>query len=341
MNRPQFLASLDREVFDLCYDRETQTQLRSLVELVGDVPSKRDYDRKWVLKNIKQVEGSITGWGSIPFDEEMLREARKLKILFHTAGTVRTLYEEAMTRNLRVVSNASLNAIPVAEFTLGVILNGLKGVYQHWQQLRRVGKAAWRTDIYTTAGYDICLGYYGTIVGVIGLGYIGHKLLELLRNFEFRVLVCSRHLKEDEARRLKVEKVDLDELMSRSDAVVLSAANLPQNRYLIDRQRLALLKDRALFINVARGALVDENALIEELKKGRITAFLDVTDPEPPPEGHPFYKLPNCILTPHIAGSFGTERHRLGKAVLQEIEQYLQGKPVQGELSVQELVWRA
>lgn len=102
-----------------------------------------------------------------------------------------------------------------------------------------------------------------------------------------------------------------------------------------------LMKDNALFINVARGALVDEDALVRELERGRITAFLDVTDPEPPKAGHPFYSLPNCILTPHIAGSFGAECYRLGKATIKEIEQYLRGEPVENELSPEEFSWRA
>ena len=335
MAKPKFLLSLEKSVFDRCYSPQDQKKLRCMVELVGGIPSKREYNRKWVLRNIKDVEACITGWGSIPFDEEMLDKARKLRILFHTAGTVRGLYDKAIERGIRMVSNASVNAIPVAQFALGIILSGLKGVYCYQERFRKEGKAAWKRDI------SISPGYYGTTVGIISLGHVGYKLAELLRNFEFNVLVYSRHLDEDEARRLKVRKVSLDELMSRSDAVVLCAPNLPENRHMIDARRLSLMKDNALFINVARGALVDEDALVRELERGRITAFLDVTDPEPPKAGHPFYSLPNCILTPHIAGSFGAECYRLGKATIKEIEQYLRGEPVENELSPEEFSWRA
>jgi len=335
MAKPKFLLSLEKSVFDRCCSPQDQKKLCCIVELVGGIPSKREYTRGWLLQNIKDVEACITGWGSIPFDEEMLDKARKLRILFHTAGTVRGLYNRAIERGIRMVSNASVNAIPVAQFALGIILSGLKGVYYYQERFCKEGKAAWNRDI------SICPGYYGTTVGIISLGYVGYKLAELLRNFEFNVLVYSRHLDEDEARRLEVRKVSLDELMSRSDAVVLCAPNLPENRHMIDARRLALMKDNALFINVARGALVDENALVRELERGRITAFLDVTDPEPPEEGHPFYSLPNCILTPHIAGSFGDECYRLGKATLNEIEQYLKGEAVENEISRGELFYRA
>ena len=335
MNKPKFILSLAKDVFDLCYDSNTQQELQSLVELVGGIPSKPEYTREWLLQNIKEVEACITGWGSFPFDEELLDEARRLKILFHTAGTVRASYNKAMRKNIRIVSNASINAIPVAEFALGIILSGLKGVYRYQERFRKKGRKSWERDI------SVSPGYYGTTVGIISLGHVGYKLLELLRHFDFNVLLCSGHLSESGACRLNARKVNLDNLVSQSDAVVLCAPNLPKYKHMIDARRLALMKDNALFINVARGALVDEVALVDDLRRGRITAFLDVTDPEPPEEEHAFYALPNCILTPHIAGSFGNECYRLGKATLDEVKRYLKGEPLENELSLDEFFYRA
>jgi len=335
MNKPKFILNLEKSVFDLCYSLNDQEELQSIVELVGGVPKKTEYTRKWLSQNIKEAEACITGWGSIPFDEEILDEARKLKILFHTAGSVRSCYDKAIGRNIRMVSNTSVNAIPVAEFTLGIILSGLKGIYHYQERFRSKAKAVWKRDI------SVSPGYYGTTIGIIGLGYVGYKLVKLLQQFDFKVLVYSGHLDEDKACRLNVRKVSLDKLMSQSDAVILCASNLPENRHMIDTRRLALMKDNALLVNIARGTLVDEDALVKELKRGRITAFLDVTDPEPPEEGHLFYTLSNCILTPHIAGSFGTECHRLGKATLSEIKRYLKGKPLKNELYPDEFLYRA
>lgn len=335
MAKPKFLLSIRKSGFDGCYSPNDQKELQSLVELVGGIPSKIEYTREWVLQNIKDVEACVTGWGSVPPDEEILDTAPKLKILFHTAGTVRKQYAKARDRGIRMVGNASVNAIPVAEFALGVILNSLKGVYHYQERFHRKGRLAWSPD------KTLSLGYYGTTVGIISLGHIGYKLTELLRNFEFNVLVYSRHLGEDEARKLRVRRADLDEVMSRSDAVVLCAPNLSKNRHMIDARLLGLMKNNAIFINVARGALVDENALVKELKAERISAFLDVADPEPPEEGHPFYALPNCLLTPHIAGSVGDECRRFGRATLSEIKHYLKGEPLKNELSSREFLYRA
>src|SRR5581483_2509659 len=116
-----------------------------------------------------------------------------------------------------------------------------------------------------------------------------------------------------------------------------AGAEHPQNRHLIGAAQLALLRDGATFINPSRGALVDHEALIAELRTGRITACLDVTDPEPPPEGSPLYTLPNCILTPHVAGSLGQECLRLGQAVLEEVRRLVGGEPLLNEVTAESL----
>jgi phosphoglycerate dehydrogenase-like enzyme len=96
---------------------------------------------------------------------------------------------------------------------------------------------------------------------------------------------------------------------------------------MLDRDRLALVRDGGVLINTARGALVDHDALADELVSGRLSAVLDVTDPEPLPAGSSLYQLPNVFLTPHIAGSLGNELERLGRIVVEELERLVAGAP--------------
>ena len=96
---------------------------------------------------------------------------------------------------------------------------------------------------------------------------------------------------------------------------------------MLDARRLALLRDGATLINTARGALIDQDALVAELRTGRIDAVLDVTEPEVLPAGSPLYDLPNVVLTPHIAGALGVEVRRLGESALAELERYARGEP--------------
>ena len=121
--------------------------------------------------------------------------------------------------------------------------------------------------------------------------------------------------------------VELDALLAASDVVSLHAPSLPSTRHMLDARRLALLRDGATLINTARGALIDQDALVAELVSGRIDAVIDVTEPEVLPPDSPLYDLPNVVLTPHIAGALGVEVRRLGDSALDELERYARGEP--------------
>ena len=136
---------------------------------------------------------------------------------------------------------------------------------------------------------------------------------------------------------LGAEKVELDELLRRSDVVSLHAPSLPETQHLLDARRLALLRDGAILINTARGALVDGDALAAELVAGRIDAVIDTTDPEILPADSPLYELPNVFLTPHIAGAMGTETQRMADLALDEIERLAKGEPLAHEVRREDL----
>jgi phosphoglycerate dehydrogenase-like enzyme len=106
---------------------------------------------------------------------------------------------------------------------------------------------------------------------------------------------------------------------------------------MIDGERLALMKDDAILINTARGMIVDEQALVAELTKGRLFACLDVTDPEPPAPDHPLRSLPNCVLTPHIAGAVNNGVKRVGQFAIDELKRLLAGEPLQGEVKAEQM----
>jgi phosphoglycerate dehydrogenase-like enzyme len=119
----------------------------------------------------------------------------------------------------------------------------------------------------------------------------------------------------------------LEELLRISDVVTLHAPSLPSTHHMIGSTELALMKDGAMFVNTSRGALVDEAALISELQSGRISAVLDVTDPEPPSPSSPLLHLPNVFVTPHLAGSQGSELARLSELAIDEIARFARGEP--------------
>jgi phosphoglycerate dehydrogenase-like enzyme len=124
-----------------------------------------------------------------------------------------------------------------------------------------------------------------------------------------------------------VESTDLLTLCTRSSIISVHAPQLPETLHMIGAAELAAMPDGATLINTSRGSLIDESALLPHLEFGRLDAVLDVTDPEVPPPGSPFYTLPNVLLTPHLAGSFGNELHRMADHALSELERYAAGLP--------------
>jgi len=151
-------------------------------------------------------------------------------------------------------------------------------------------------------------------------------VIELLRPYRVEVLLADPYVDEGAALDLGVRLVDLDELLATSDVVSIHAPALPETRHLIGAAELARMADGATLVNTARGSLLDHDALTAELRRGRLHAVLDVTDPEPLPEGHDLLRLPNAFVTPHLAGSQGTELTRMAELVLEEIRRFGAGE---------------
>jgi phosphoglycerate dehydrogenase-like enzyme len=120
----------------------------------------------------------------------------------------------------------------------------------------------------------------------------------------------------------------LDTLLPRAEVVVLILPSTEESRGLIGRRQFALLQQGALLVNAARGPIVDTDALVEALQSGRIRAALDVTDPEPLPEGHPLWSCPNLLLTPHVAGSTPQFAPRALRIAADELRRYIKGQPL-------------
>ena len=174
---------------------------------------------------------------------------------------------------------------------------------------------------------DAIDGGYGTVVGILGASATGRALLEMLAPFDLVVLVADPTIDAAQAAALGVDLVDLDTLFDRSRVVSVHAPLVPETHHLVDARLLSRMGDGATLVNTARGAVVDHDALREELLTGRLRAVLDVTDPEPLPDDDPLWDLPNVTLTPHVAGSQGAELRRLGRSAVDEVRALVEGRP--------------
>jgi glyoxylate reductase len=169
----------------------------------------------------------------------------------------------------------------------------------------------------------------GSTLGIIGLGRIGEQVARRARAFDMSLLYHNRRRRPDAEKALPARYVTLDELLSASDYVMLTVPLTPQTQGLIGRAELARMKPTAILINIARGPVVDTDALTEALAARRIwAAALDVTDPEPLPRDHPLLRLDNVTITPHLGSATEQTRRRMAEVSVENLLAGLSGQPL-------------
>lgn len=321
--RPKLLLAMapgrTRHVFD---DR-LLARLGQSCDILDPAPLE-NFSGKAARALLQKTEILVTGWGCPFISHEMLAGMPELRLIAHAAGTVKYLLDPVVFEAGVTVTNAAeANAVPVAEFTLASIIFAGKHVFALRDRYR-----ADPSRRSTWALMDEPIGNYRRTVGLIGASRIGRKVAALLQMLEVDVLLADPYVEETDPVARVTEITSLDDLLQRADIVSLHAPSLASTHGMIGRREFKLMRDGATFINTARGALVDEAALLAELQTGRIHAVIDVTDPEIPARDSPFFSLPNVFLTPHVAGAAGLERLRLGQMVVEEIERFVAGEPL-------------
>nr|WP_151480553.1 hydroxyacid dehydrogenase [Streptomyces albicerus] len=271
---------------------------------------------------LADAELLVTGWGCPPIDAAVLDAAPRLRAIVHTAGTVRHHITAACwERGIAVSSAAAANAVPVAEYTLAMILLANKRVLD----IARVYGTERRRIDWNERHPDA--GNYRRTVGILSASVIGRRVIDLLRPHDLTVLLHDPYVTDAEARELGAQSASLPELFAVSDTVSVHTPLLPETRGLVSRAMLARLRTGGTLINTARGAVVDQDALTDEVVSGRLHAILDVTEPEVLPADSPLWDCPGALVTPHIAGSKGGELRRLADLALAEVESYALGRP--------------
>lgn len=330
--KPKALLLMNRGTLADQFDASRMNRLGQLVQL-EDPAWTESLDEPGLAGRLAEVEILITSWGVPRLDAARLDSMPLLRAVFHCAGTVRSFVsDELWERGILVTNGADANAIPVAEFTFAsIVLAGKKA--QVLANDARTGREDWS---YASARGE--LGNIGRTIGVVGFSRIGRRVVKLVQQLQdVTCFVADPYADPAAVAAAGGKLVGLDQLLSESDIVSIHAPALPQTRHMIGAPQLALLRDNATLINTARGSLVDTAALEAACSNGRIHAILDVTDPEPLPAGSVLYDLPNVVLTPHIAGSLGTETRRMSDTALDELERYLAGKDLLAEVSAEDL----
>jgi D-3-phosphoglycerate dehydrogenase / 2-oxoglutarate reductase len=260
-----------------------------------------------------------------PVSAEMLDRMPALKLIaVSRGGPVSIDVTSARRRGVLVCNAPGRNASAVAEFTVGAILVETRMIRAGHESLR---KGVWRGDLYLAdrAARELS----EMTVGLIGYGEVGTRVVRLLKPFGCRVLVSDPYAQLSEQDRLnEVKQVSLEALLKQSDIVSLHSRVTPETMKFIGPKQFAAMKRGAYFINTARGALVDANALYEALASGHLSgAMLDTFPIEPVSPHTPLLQLPNVTLTPHIAGASVKTVINSAQAAAEEVRRYLRGLP--------------
>ena len=235
------------------------------------------------------VDGVIAGLDE--FGEKVLKSSNRLKVISRYGVGIDNIDMEAAKRlGIFVINTPDVNTQAVADLTFGLILSVSRKIPQSHQSTR---KGRWERFI----GREV----YGKRLGIIGLGRIGKAVANRAKGFEMEIIAYDVQRDESFAETLEIKFLPLDDLLMEADFVTLHCGLNPQTKGLIGPRELGLMKETAYLINTARGELVDERALYEALKEGKIAgAGLDVYEQEPPLESS-LLSLENAVTTGHIA----------------------------------------
>jgi glycerate dehydrogenase len=231
----------------------------------------------------------------------------------------------ARSKGITVTNIPTYGTPSVAQFTFALLLELCHHAQEHNEFVHR---GDWsRSRAFSFWNYPQ-IELAGKTLGIIGFGRIGQKVADIASAFGLKILAYDKMI-SDQSHRPDFRWVDMPALLAQSDVISLHCPLFPENRGMINKQTLALMKKGAFLINTSRGPLIVDQDLADALRQGQIAgAALDVLSDEPPLPDNPLLTAPNCLITPHIAWATQAARSRLMETGLNNLVQFLQGKPV-------------
>ena len=272
---------------------------------------------------LSEAEGVLTTL-TCPLNQAALSGASRLKVISTVSvGVDHIDVDFAKSKNIAIGHTPGVLTDSTADLALGLMLAVGRRLAEGDAMVRKgAWSDGWKPNL--LLGTDLSQ----STVGLVGMGPIGQAVAKRLAGFGCRVIAWNRSPKEIAG----VEFTDLNTLLSTADIVSLHTALTDETRELIDRDRLSLMKDQAILINTARGAIVDERALADELASGRLRAGLDVYSEEPLPLDSVFHSLPGCVLLPHVGSATERTRRAMFEMALANLVSGMRGEPLQAKL---------
>lgn len=310
-------------VFETFITKEVRELMEGLFEVVYS-PYEKNITQEQFKEAVGDAEVIITGWGHPQITYDMVN-GTNIKAIAHTGGSVGSLVTpEIYDNGIMVMSGNLMYADSVAEGTIAYILTALRDIPKYTNNVK-AGK--WQLDTNYTEGL------LDGEIGIIGMGAISKFLIQFLQPLRVKIKAYSGYpIDPDFLEKYNVTQVSLEEALQ-CKVVSLHSAMNERTRGLIGKEQFKLIKDGAVFVNTARGRVVDEPAMIEELKTGRFKAILDVFYHEPLEADSPLRTLENVYCVPHMAGPTVDRRAKITAALVRNIVDWTEGKEVYLEIT--------
>jgi len=323
---PEFveqIRAVDRDRVTVIYEPEIYPPMQYVADHHGPAGFARSTEQNAIMnQRLSEADFLLDFPSGLPAGKTVLDLAPRLKWVQTTSAGVgqQVVRMGLQDSDLIITTSSGVHARPLAEFVFLALLS-------HVKELARL-----RSDQEAHVWQRFCSDELdGKTMAIVGPGKIGGQVAQIARCFNMRVTVMGRRGGPERARELGVDAVytqdQMHEMLGAADAVVLSCPHTPETEGLIDRAAINAIKPGAMFVNIARGQVVDEVALLEALKSGRIAfAGLDVFQHEPLPADSPFWDLPNVMINPHSASTAFSENQKIIDILCHNLRCYLDGR---------------
>lgn len=312
------LDTLGPAVYSTFYTPEVMEKMNQ----VGNVDylsyERTEAGKQELIKRIRDVDVLFCNWGVPDLGEDFYEAANKLKVIAYTGGSVGDLANESLRKreHISLLSGNAFFAESVAQGTILYMLMGQRRLYQTLKGTERTGW--WKVD-YTD-------GLRGKTVGLVSFGMIAQNVARMLQVFDCKIKVYSSHgLSDADIAKYNVEVCSLEELFSTCDIISIHSGMTPKTFHMVNDELLSKMKDNALIVNTARGAVIDEAALEKYAAAGKIRAVLDVFEVEPLPNDSKLRGLDNVVIVPHNGGPTTDVRGLLTLDMINDVVSIMNG----------------
>lgn len=297
-----------------------------VLKQAGEVDVRTGLSKEELIRIIGEYDALVVR-SETKVTAEVIEAARRLRIIGRAGVGVDNIDVAAATqRGIIVVNSPEGNTIAAAEHTIALMMAMARNIPQADRSLRA---GEWKRSRFI--GTEV----YRKTLGVIGLGKIGREVARRAKGLGMSVIAYDPFTPAEVAERIGVKLTDLNSLLAQSDFVTIHTPLNEQTRHLINAERLALMKDGARLINCARGGIVDEDALVDALRSGKLAgAAVDVFGKEPPPPDHPLLALENCVVTPHLGASTQEAQVNVAVDVAEQVVSVLRGGPARSAVNL-------